>query len=338
MAATRISRRGLLASAAGIGTLAVLPRKVTNANGPECVTLSVFPVQVGDRPHDVAPAATGMKVWYTAQGAGSLGLLDPLDGHIERIDLGKGSAPHGVIVGRDGAAWVTDGGRDEIQRVDAESFEITRHPIGRENANLNTAAFDGNGVLWFTGQNGVLGRFDPKQNIMTTADAPRGPGPYGICATPSGDVWFVSLAASYLGKLRFREGEIVVAEVDPPTPDAGTRRVWSDSSGRLWIAEWNAGQVGMYDPASKSWREWKLPGDAPQAYAIYVDDVDIVWLTDFGSNAIVRFDPEIEQFDVYPLPHAGGNVRQLLGRSSEVWGAESGADHLIVARTVCAGP
>jgi hypothetical protein len=34
-----------------------------------------------------------------------------------------------------------------------------------------------------------------------------------------------------------------------------------------------------------------------QAYAVYVDDRDIVWLTDFGANAIVRFDPSTERFD-----------------------------------------
>ena len=52
----------------------------------------------------------------------------------------------------------------------------------------------------------------------------------------------------------------------------------------------------MYDPASQRWSEWKLPGARPQAYAVFVDDRDKVWLTDFGGNALVRFDPETEKF------------------------------------------
>src|SRR6476620_7245421 len=60
-----------------------------------------FPVQAGDHPHDVAPAPDGT-VWYTGQRAGVLGRLDPKTGGVERIPLGKGSAPHGVIVGPDG--------------------------------------------------------------------------------------------------------------------------------------------------------------------------------------------------------------------------------------------
>ena len=61
--------------------------------------------------------------------------------------------------------------------------------------------------------------------------------------------------------------------------------------GRLWVSEWNHGNVSMHDPADGSWKAWKLPGGAPRTYAVYVDEKDKVWLTDFGANAIVRFDP-----------------------------------------------
>jgi virginiamycin B lyase len=88
----------------------------------------------------------------------------------------------------------------------------------------------------------------------------------------------------------------------------------------------------MYDPASDAWREWKLPGASPSAYAVYVDERDDVWLTDLGGNAIHRFDPEAETFETFGLPSNPGNVRQLLGRPGEVWGAESAADQLVVIR------
>ncbi len=134
-------------------------------------------------------------------------------------------------------------------------------------------------------------------------DAPEGPGPYGIDATPEGDIWFVSLAGSYLAQIDTDTGEATVYE--PPTPAQGARRVWSDSVGRLWVSEWDAGQLGMYDPASGEWQEWPLPGPNPQAYAVYVDELDLVWVTDFGSNSIVRFDPATETFDSFPHPDGG---------------------------------
>ena len=291
--------------------------------------MEVYDVPAGSRPHDVAPAPDG-GVWYTGQRLGELGWLDPETGEVRRIPLGAGSAPHGVIVGPDGAAWVTDGGQNAIVRVDPETDDVSVFPLpaSAPNANLNTAAFDGEGRLWFTGQNGVLGRFDPASEEMLVFDPPRGPGPYGIAATPDGDIYYASLAGSYVGDVDEETGEVTVLE--PPTAGQGARRVWSDSTGRIWVSEWNAGQVAVYDPATGEWQEWPLPGEGARAYAVYVDETDHVWLTDFGNNELVRFDPESETFDRFPLPDEPGEVRQLLGRPGEVWAPESAADRIVV--------
>jgi virginiamycin B lyase len=204
-------------------------------------------------------------------------------------------------------------------------------PADRPGANLNTAAFDSAGVLWFTGQSGVYGRLDHETGAMDVFDAPRGPGPYGITATPGGDVYYASLAGSHIAQIDIETG--AATPIDPPTPGQGARRVWSDSRGRIWVSEWNAGQVSVFDPASGAWNQWRLPGDNPQTYAVFVDDRDIVWLIDFGANAIVSLDPETEEFTSFPLPGQPGNVRQILGRPGEVWAPESATDTIIVIRT-----
>jgi virginiamycin B lyase len=167
---------------------------------------------------------------------------------------------------------------------------------------------------------------------MEVFPAPRATGPYGIAATPDGEIYFSSLAGSYLGAVDRNSGEVRV--IDPPTSRAGLRRVWADSGGRLWVSEWFAGQLGMYDPETDAWREWPLPGDGAMAYSVYVDETDAVWLTDFGANAIVRFDPATESFMSFPAESQPAEVRQMLGRPGEVWGAESAADRLIVVRTL----
>ena len=59
----------------------------------------------------------------------------------------------------------------------------------------------------------------------------------------------------------------------------------------------------------------------------------MVWLSDFGSNSLVRFNPNDETFTVYELPSPDAAVRQILGRPGEIWGAESAADKLVVIRT-----
>lgn len=298
---------------------------------PAKLTIESYPVPAGSRPHDVAPAADG-GVWYTAQGLGELGYLDPNTGETRHIPLGRGSRPHGVIVDDEGTPWVTDSGLNAIVSVDLDTDQVTIYPLPDDtpNANLNTASFDDAGDLWFTGQAGIYGVLDIETGETQIFEAPDGQGPYGITTTPSGTVFYASLAGSYVGEIQ-ADGAVIVRE--PPTPDQGSRRVWSDSTGAVWVSEWNSGQLSRYVPETGEWTSWKLPGDDPAAYAVYVDELDVVWVSDFGSNSLVRFDPRVEQFRVYPLPHHPGEVRQILGRPGEVWGAESAADYLIVIRT-----
>ena len=46
-----------------------------------------------------------------------------------RVELGPKSAPHGVIVGPDGAPWITDGGQNAIVRVDPKTRDVKKWPL-----------------------------------------------------------------------------------------------------------------------------------------------------------------------------------------------------------------
>lgn len=318
--------------ASGVATTVVTPTSSTDTSlSPQSLTVETFPVPAGSRPHDVAPALDG-GVWYTAQGSGELGWLDPATGETLHIPLGTGSRPHGVIIDDEGTAWITDGGLNAIVSVDPVTHEVKEFPLPDDTAgaNLNTAVFDSTGTLWFTGQAGIYGSLDVETGDTDIFQAPGGRGPYGITSTPGGSVYYASLAGSYVGAIE-ADGSVTVLE--PPTEDQGARRVWSDSAGAIWVSEWNSGQLSRYVPETGEWSSWLLPGPDPATYAVYVDEEDVVWASDFGSNSLVRFDPTTEQFDVYSLPHQPGEVRQILGRPGEIWGGESAADHLVLIRT-----
>lgn len=332
---TGVSSSTSVSSASTITTLAPTTSTTTTATTTTAGLLAVtevveFPVPFGSRPHDVAPAPDGT-VWYSGQGNGTLGRLDPENGEVTEISLGPGSAPHGVIVGPDGMPWLTDSGLNALVRVDPETSEVTLFEVPGTNVNLNTAVFDHDGILWFTGQSGAYGSFDPATGELEVFEAPGGRGPYGITVTPGNEVFYASLAGNHIARINSQDGTAAI--LVPPTAQQGSRRVWSDSEGTVWVSEWEVGQVGAYDSATGNWQEWALPGESPSAYAVYVDETDRVWLTDFtGNGALVRFDPDTEFFESFPLPTPGGNVRQLLGRPGEIWGAESAADALVVVR------
>jgi virginiamycin B lyase len=172
--------------------------------------LRSFPVLAGAGAHDVYPAPDGT-VWFTAQSAGKLGRLDPRTGRSDYIALGPGAAPHGVIM--DTTRRLGDPRRAERDRPRGPPDpRCQAYPLPKErrDANLNIATFDHQGVVWFTGQNGVYGRLDPKSAAMTVFAAPRGIGSYGIATTPQGRVFFASLAGNYLRRIDLETGAATV--------------------------------------------------------------------------------------------------------------------------------
>src|SRR6266705_975169 len=227
--------------------------------------VAYYDLPAGAFPHDVTPAADG-SVWYTDQHQGRLGKLDPKSGKVEQIPLGRGSAPHGIVTASDGAAWVTDGGQNAIVRVDPTDHAVRVFPLPKEfpDANLTTPAIDAHGTVWFTGQSGVYGRVDPASGKVEAWRAPKGIGPYGITATPSGEVWYASLAGNYIGRIDPATAQASV--VEPPRQGVGPRRIWSDSKGILWASFWNSGEIGRYDPAAHAWKTWKLPKSKSGCY------------------------------------------------------------------------
>ena len=97
----------------------------------------------------------------------------------------------------------------------------------------------------------------------------------------------------------------------------------------IWVSEWDAGKVGRYDPATKKWREWDVPGPA-QVYAVYVDNKDMVWVTDFGRSGLWRFAPKTGKFTRVPLRRTRACASSSAGRVRS--GAPSRPEQVVVVR------
>ncbi len=74
-----------------------------------------------------------------------------------------------------------------------------------------------------------MDRLIPGSGEIEVFEAPRGRGPYGITVTPDNQVFYASLAGNHIALIDAAEGNATVLE--PPTPQQGSRRVWSDSAG-----------------------------------------------------------------------------------------------------------
>src|SRR5215831_6697534 len=143
-------------------------------------------------------------------------------------------------------------GRSATRRGKAESTSQDRR-----NANLNTAAFDHQGVLWFTGQNGVYGRLDPETGAIAVFDALRGTGPYRIATTPDGQVFFASLAGSYLGHI---DVETALSSCWSRPCRAKAHRAFAPTAAASCGSRgWNNGDLFRHDSKAKNWAPWRWP-------------------------------------------------------------------------------
>ena len=176
------------------------------------------------------------------------------------------------------------------------------------------------------------GKLDVKTGKVNVWKSPKGRGSYGMTTTPDGEVWFVSLSNSYLGKVDRKTGNVEVFE--PPIKNTGVRRVWSDSKGTLWMSEWNTGMIASFTPSTRQWNRYAIPGvTRANLYAVYVDNKDVVWVSNWGDNKVYSFDPKTLQFTAVPGSRNGADIRQINGANGVVYLPESGNASVMAVTT-----
>jgi virginiamycin B lyase len=82
------------------------------------------------------------------------------------------------------------------------------------------------------------------------------------------------------------------------------------------MSEWSGGQISHYSPSTGKWERIPLPGNArANLYAVYVDNKDVVWVSNWADDKIYGYDPATKKFSSVP----GNGVRQILGIPGQVY-------------------
>jgi streptogramin lyase len=89
------------------------------------------------------------------------------------------------------------------------------------------------------------------------------------------------------------------------TGSHGPHSMAQTRDGRIWITNALSSTIMSFDPATKQFKTYPVPGDALYPHTIRVDKDDIVWFTIVASNQVGRFDPKTEQMTVIRLPSNG---------------------------------
>ena len=232
-------------------------------------------------------------IWFCSRGLGALGSVETSTGAVDLVSLGQGAKPASVTFGN-GRLFAVDAAADVIHEVQPETQELVRHAISSNlgHLELNAAAFDTDGRLWFTGYAGVYGRLDLKTGESAIWPAPGGRGSVALTSGDGGALWFASYTQSHIARLD--PGHAQVETFALPSGHEGPKSIAVDGRGRVFVAAHRSGSLLRFDPASREWSAWRLPGRDPKPYAVMVDGKGRVWITDVGEAALLRFEPESE--------------------------------------------
>jgi virginiamycin B lyase len=267
------------------------------------------------RPRDPDVAPNGV-IWLVGQGGDYAARFDPDTEQFRRQELPPGTGPHNIIIDRDGTLWIAGNRQAFIGRMNSISGELERYTFADETArDPHTLVFSGRDDIWFTMQwSNFAGRLNKNSGdidlVPMQVDRAR---PYGIRMDSKNRPWIALL------------GTHALATIDPdnlkprtiylPRENARLRRLDIDSGDKVWYTDYSGGFIGVYDPQSGEFSEWKTPSENPLPYAMAVDPLDRIWFVETGPqpNLLVGFDPLTETFfSVSDIPGGGGSVRHMV--------------------------
>jgi virginiamycin B lyase len=284
--------------------------------GPAKVNIEMWDVPTqGSRPHDPMAARDG-SIWWAAQLANKIGRLDPKTGAIKEYSLQSAfTGPHGLVEDKAGNIWFTGNTSGLIGKLDPATGVVTEYPMPDPNAkDPHTLNFDQSGILWFTVQQAnMVGRLDPATGTIKLVTSPTPKSrPYGIQINAKGIPVFVEFGANKIATID--PATLAIKEYTLPNADARPRRLAIGPDGAIWYVDFSRGYLGRLDLATGAAKEWPSPSGAKSEPYGIVFTKGAIWYSESAAkpNTIVRFDPQNEQFQTWPIPGGGDIVRNMV--------------------------
>jgi virginiamycin B lyase len=245
--------------------------------------------------HEILPTADG-SVWLTLEGQSGDAKFDP------RTEKFEEYVDHDAVAKYNMNA--------PTQKEPNDPFPNLPVPAGGQSgaARSHTAAMDPAGNIWVTGR--PLKKYDVETRKWTFFSS-EVPDTYGIAVDQKGNVWAAEFNAA-------NNQDFVM--VDPKTnkvthyktPDAVSyRRLKVDSNGMIWTADYFGGNATRFDPNTKTFKVFKLPGPMPTPYGFAVDHNDNVWYASMYTDVIGRLDPKTGKVVEYPTPYVEKGTRDM---------------------------
>jgi streptogramin lyase len=213
-------------------------------------------------------------------------------------------SPHDVIVDRDGIAWYSSFGEQNLGRLDPKTGKVTEFPIEMHKPGFPTGLLglrsDRDGNLWLGNMyQATILKFDRKAEKFTTWKLPP-------------------------------ERNIDAAQVNMVSPQ------YSHVDGKVWTQNNGFAGVHRLDIASGTIETWEPFKTAPKGephniYDVIPDSKNNAWFTDFRWRHIGRIDAKTGEVKLYEIPASAKVVaprRGMMDASDRLWFAQYRGDRI----------
>jgi len=178
---------------------------------------------------------------------------------------------------------------------------------------------DSQGRAWFVGQMGnYIAVFDPQSGDFQRYEVSEGAHPHSLILDADDRVWYSGNLDSHIGRLdpatgkthRFPTGELGIT--DPHT------MVW-DEHGDMWFTAQHSAYIGRLTVSTGKIAVIKIRDRGARVYGIKLDSNHHPWVSLFGTNKIVKVDPQTMAITEFLLPEGARPRRIALTSDDVVW-------------------
>jgi streptogramin lyase len=219
--------------------------------------------------------------------------------------------PHDVIM-NDKYAYYTDHFSYVLGRVDVKTGEGSELPFpvpegagrtamvddgrpGQPGGGAHELQFDRFGNVIVGMDNGTV-KYDPKTGQFVRWAGGR--AMFGL--DPSGNVWYLERNGQKLTKIDTNSAELKQTSFVVPK-NQGIYDTDTDSKGRTDLYIWTEAKIGVFDPSSLQYVEYKTPTPMSGPRRGQIDGQDRLWAAEFYAGQVLMLDPDKKIVKEYPL-------------------------------------
>jgi streptogramin lyase len=254
---------------------------------------------------------------------------------ITEYDLPRNSIePHDVIIGKDGMAYYTNFGEQNLGRLDPKTGKVTEIVLPELKQGWPAGSLgirpDADGNLWFGMMyQGAIGKLDLATQKVETFSLPpemnKDMAQVNMVRPESaivdGKVWSQNNGFAALHRLDLKTGQIA-----PFASSAGKGEnhniydIIPDASNNVYFTDFAQQHLGKVDAKTGQTTLFELPTKASAPRRGMMDGQGRIWFGLYRGNKIEMFDTKTEKFKEWEMPTAWSSPYDVtIDRTGEVW-------------------